>query len=102
LEKLVEGGMKGWVAAKPCIVFDHHEQVDHQIDFSSVTINDTSKSSTGELIYSIGKQLKWPLDKNNGVFIMSAILGDTQGLANKLASAPTYRVMAELIELGVD
>jgi nanoRNase/pAp phosphatase (c-di-AMP/oligoRNAs hydrolase) len=33
---------------------------------------------------------------------MTAILGDTQGLTNQLASAETYKVMTELIELGVD
>lgn len=102
LERLIDGGMKGWLATKPCIVLDHHKQVDNQIDFSNVTINDPSKSSTGELIYSIGKHLKWPIDKDNGLFIMAAILGDTQGLTNKLATAETYRVIAELIELGVD
>jgi nanoRNase/pAp phosphatase (c-di-AMP/oligoRNAs hydrolase) len=33
---------------------------------------------------------------------MTAILGDTQGLTNELASAETYQIMAELIELGVN
>ena len=33
---------------------------------------------------------------------MTAILGDTQGLSNQLASAETYKTMAALVELGVD
>jgi nanoRNase/pAp phosphatase (c-di-AMP/oligoRNAs hydrolase) len=34
--------------------------------------------------------------------IMASILGDTQGLANQLASPETYRIMASMIEAGVD
>ena len=33
---------------------------------------------------------------------MSSILGDTQGLSNELASPLTYRLMADMIEAGVD
>jgi len=33
---------------------------------------------------------------------MSSILGDTQGLTNQLASAETYRILAEFIDNGVD
>ena len=33
---------------------------------------------------------------------MSSILGDTQGLTNQLASAETYKIMAALVEAGVD
>lgn len=102
LEKIVNGGMQGWLAAKPCVVFDHHKEVENQINFADVIINDPSKSSTGELIYTIGKQLSWPIDSESGTAIMTAILGDTQGLTNILATAETYKVMTELIELGVD
>jgi phosphoesterase RecJ-like protein len=34
--------------------------------------------------------------------LMTSILGDTQGLTNQLASAETYRTMAEFIDDGVD
>ena len=33
---------------------------------------------------------------------MSSILGDTQGLSNDLASAQTYRIMADMVEAGVN
>ncbi len=102
LEKLVGEGKKGWIAAKPCIVLDHHSTVGNSIDFSNVMLNDATSSSTGEVIYKLAKQLQWPLDAVSGEYVMTAILGDTQGLTNDLTSAETYKVMAELVELGVN
>lgn len=90
------------LADRPCVVLDHHETVDNPLPFSTVTINDHSRASTGELIYMLSKQLKWPLSEQAGDFICASILGDTQGLTNQLASAETYRIMAELIDIGVD
>lgn len=101
-EKLELSGQKGWLAAKPCIVLDHHEIVENPVPFATITLNDHSRASTGELLYVLGKQLEWQLSKTAQEFIASSILGDTQGLTNQLASAETYRIMAEMIEAGVD
>lgn len=101
-QKLAESGKQGWVASKPCIVLDHHAEVDNLIPFATVNITDTGVSSTGELIYKLAKKLSWPLDAISAEFIMTSILGDTQGLSNDLTTAETYRVMAELTELGVN
>lgn len=87
---------------KPCIVLDHHEIVENQIPFATVTLNDHHRASTGELIYMIARQAEWPLDQTSGECICASILGDTQGLTNQLASAETYRIMADLIERGVN
>lgn len=102
LEKLETSGQLAWLKAKPSIVLDHHAVVDHPLEFVSTQIIDPDIASTGELIYNLAKELGWPLDKTSGEFLMSSILGDTQGLTNDLAKPGTYRAMAELIELGVD
>jgi phosphoesterase RecJ-like protein len=65
-------------------------------------INDPSCSSTGELIYGLAKQLVWPLAPLAQEMLMTAILGDTQGLSNQLTNARTYRIMAEMTEAGID
>lgn len=101
-EKLQQNGEKGWVAAKPCIVLDHHGSVMNHIDFATVSLLDEQSSSCSELIYNLAKQLNWHISPEAGTFLMTGILADTQGLANDLASAHTYRVMAELVELGVN
>lgn len=102
LEQLEKSGELALVRSKPCIVLDHHAITDNKLDFASVEIIDPDVASTGELIFNIAKELGWPLDETSGEFIMASILGDTQGLTNDLAKASTYKVMAELIELGVD
>lgn len=102
LEKLAKSGQKGWLATKPNIVLDHHTMVDNPVTFATVTLNDPDRASTGELIYIIAKELNWPLSIPANEFIMTTILGDTQGLTNQLATAETYRIMAELVDLGVD
>lgn len=102
LERLTASGQQGWLASKPCIVLDHHAAVDHVIPFAEVMLNDPSRSSAGELIYLLAQQLKWPLSLNTQEFLMNSILGDTQGLSNQLASAETYRIMAQMVEAGVD
>src|SRR5260370_37688568 len=50
----------------------------------------------------MAKKLALPINPEAGACLMTAILADTQGLANDLAGAATYRVMAELVELGVN
>jgi len=101
-EKLAQSGHQGWLASKPCIVLDHHGSVTNEIPFASASINDKNCSSTGELIYKLARDLDWPLAIQTQEFLMTAILGDTQGLSNSLASADTYRVLAEMIEAGVN
>lgn len=102
LEKLQSSGELGWLAVKPCAVLDHHEKVENIVPFAQVIINEFTQSSTGELIYYLAQQLHWPVSIAAGEGIMTAILGDTQGLSNQLASANTYRIMSELVEQGVD
>lgn len=102
LEQLQNSGAQGWVASKPVIVLDHHAEVKNDIPFSTVAINDGSKVSTGELIFSLAKQLNWPLPLDAQEFIMTSILGDSMGLTTENTTAETYRVMAELVDAGVE
>jgi phosphoesterase RecJ-like protein len=101
-DKLFSIGGKQQLVAKPSIVLDHHGSVSDPIDFASVTLNDATSSSTGELIYSLAKNLKWDMPINAQEFLMTAILGDTQGLSNSLTGANTYRILADMTDAGVD
>lgn len=100
-ERLKDSVQASWLATKPCIVLDHHKIVEQPVPFATLTINDSSRASAGELIYLLAQALQWPLSSVAQEFLMSSILGDTQGLSNDLASAQTYRIMAEMIEAGV-
>src|SRR5665213_691915 len=101
-EKLARSGHQGWLAAKPCLVLDHHASVGNEIPFASLVLNHVDSSSTGELIYGLAKSLDWPLSVMAQEFLMTAILGDTQGLSNGQTTATTYRVIADMIDSGVD
>lgn len=101
LEKLETSDQYGWFKSRPVIVLDHHTSVERHIDFADVSICDTTVASTGELIYRLSREAKWPISKAAGGFIMSSVLGDTQGLTNSLAQPSTYHLMADLIDLGV-
>lgn len=101
-ERLQTSGQLSWLATKPALVLDHHATVGNKLDLQGITLCSTQDSSTGELIYHLAKQLGWPLDVTTGEYLMTAILGDTQGLSNDLARPGTYRAMAELVELGVN
>ncbi|MBA3758701.1 DHH family phosphoesterase [Candidatus Saccharibacteria bacterium] len=102
LDKMTHSGKRDLVASKPCVVLDHHGSVENEVPFATVLLNNPEASSTGELIYSVAREVGWKITADIGKFIMSAILGDTQGLTNNLAKPETYRVMAELAEIGVD
>lgn len=101
-ERLRDSAEAGWLAAKPCIILDHHKVVENPISFASLSINDPSRASAGELIYILAKELNWTMSQSAQEFIMNSILGDTQGLSNDLASPTTYRIMADMVEAGVN
>jgi len=102
LEKLEQSGQINWLSAKPCVVLDHHHSVDNPILFATASIVDAGRASAGELIFLLAQQLKWKLPLAAQEFIMSSILGDTQGLTNQLTNSDTYRVMGQLVDGGVD
>lgn len=101
LEKMHESADSILLSKHPCIVLDHHAVTDNPIPYATLALNDPTKSSVGELIYTLARQLEWQMDETVYEALMSAILGDTQGLTNDLATPETYRTMASLIEAGV-
>jgi phosphoesterase RecJ-like protein len=102
LDRLEHSDMRGWVAGRPCAVIDHHAEVPCDIPFATVCINDAGKVSTGELVYDIAKKTGWLMNLAAKEFIMTSILADSLGLITENTTAQTYRVMAELIEAGVN
>lgn len=101
-EQIEKKGQWGGVKNKPCIVLDHHTTVDNTIDFATISYIDDSFASTGELIFELAQKNQWGVSKHAAEHVMSTILGDTQGLMNDQTTARTYRVMAELTDLGAN
>jgi phosphoesterase RecJ-like protein len=99
-DQLEQRGQLGWLKAKPCVVLDHHATVERPIDFATAQIIDEQAASTGELIFGLAHTLDWTVSAAAAEQLMTSILGDTQGLMNDLTHASTYRVMADLTDLG--
>lgn len=99
--KATEDGTLSKLATKPSIVLDHHAETSNDLT-AQLIINDGSRSSTCELIYDVCHEAKLPMPSEALVPLATGILGDTQGLSNQLTSALTYRVMADLVEAGLD
>lgn len=102
LQKLNDSPARNWVASRPVIVIDHHSDVDCDIPYATIVLNDHAAVATGEALYKLAESLKWPLSLMAKTHIASSILADSLGLTSEGTTAGTYRIMADLIESGVD
>jgi phosphoesterase RecJ-like protein len=100
LGQLEHHGHKGWLAAKPSIILDHHA-TEATISIAKVMCNHQAVSTT-EIIYELAKQLNWALNKTANNFIAIGILSDSLGLMSSSTSARSIHIIAELVEAGVD
>lgn len=101
-DQIDKAGQWGIVKSKPAIVLDHHGSVENPLDFAATMVVRPELAATGELVFELAKDNDWSVSKEAAEHIMSAILGDTQGLMNDKTTALTYRIMAELTDLGAD
>lgn len=99
LEQLDKTGQKGWVAAKPSLVIDHHK-TEPTIGFASIICNHPAVAA-GEVIYEIAKELDWPMNLQAKELLAMAILSDSLGLTSEGTTARSIHIIAELVEGGV-
>lgn len=85
--------------AKYSVNIDHHRTND---GYGNLAIIEPKASSTGEVIYKMLKQLDWQIDSETAKCIYTAILTDTGGFRFENTKAETFKVAAELTELGVN
>lgn len=85
----------------PFVMIDHHQSPD---DYATVTYSDTSFGSTCEMLYHfislIGK--KSDIDKTIGTCIYTGILTDSGSFRFPKTTGTTHRIIADLIDLGVE
>ena len=86
---------------KPFIVLDHHIEGENAVDFSELQIIE-KVPATGELIYNIAKHLDYSINLDAAKAISVAIMSDTLGLVGQSTTSATIRIIAELVDLGVD
>ena len=85
----------------PFIMIDHHQAPD---DYATYTYSDTAFGSTCEMLYNfisvLGK--KSDIDKTIGTCIYTGILTDSGSFRFPKTTGTTHRIIADLIDLGVE
>ncbi len=101
LENSEKNGDLNILRQKPFIVLDHHIEGENAVDFSELQIIE-KVPATGELIYNIAKHLDYSINLDAAKAISVAIMSDTLGLVGQSTTSATIRIIAELVDLGVD
>jgi len=85
----------------PFIMIDHHQKPD---DYAAYMYSDTAFGSTCEMIYNFISFLdkKQDLDKTIATCIYTGILTDSGSFRFPGTTGNTHRIIAELIDLGVE
>nr|WP_315150045.1 bifunctional oligoribonuclease/PAP phosphatase NrnA [uncultured Flavobacterium sp.] len=85
----------------PFIMIDHHQKPD---DYATYTYSDVAFGSTCEMIYNFISFLnkKEDLDKTIATCIYTGILTDSGSFRFPKTTGTTHRIVAELIDLGVE
>ncbi len=90
-----------WVASKPVLVIDHHQEVECNIPYASIVVSPMDYASTGEVVYDICEELGWHMSIDAQEFITQSILSDSLGLTSDIATSESYRRIADMIDSGV-
>lgn len=83
------------------VLIDHHREPD---DFAKYDLHDARSSSTAELVYDFIHLMDGQdkLDENIGTCLYAGILTDTGSFQFSSTTAKVHRVVADLLDLGVD
>ncbi|WP_372473046.1 bifunctional oligoribonuclease/PAP phosphatase NrnA [Capnocytophaga sp. ARDL2] len=86
---------------KTFVMLDHHQMPD---DYATYTLSDTSFGSTCELLYNFIVNLGYKdlINKTVGTCIYTGIVTDSGSFRFVKTTGNTHRVVAELIDLGVE
>ena len=91
-------GVRHFLESHPVLVIDHHTTAS-TLSFDHTPLNDTA-ISTSEVIYKLAKQANWPISSPAAEHLLEAQLADSLGLSIQTVSPESYRIAADLTELG--
>ncbi len=101
LSKLLEDvAIRNSLYNKPVLVLDHHETAD-DLEFPHESIIEPLPACA-ELIYKITQDQKLTIPLPAAEAIYAGISSDTLGLVSASVTSSTMRIMADLIDLGVN
>jgi phosphoesterase RecJ-like protein len=84
----------------PCTInIDHHVT---NTKYAHLNFVDALSASTGEIIYSLLKNLKIEIDADIATCLYTAIATDTGGFQYQNTTAETHRIIADLLSTGIN
>ena len=93
-------GQMAWAKTKPFVVLDHHTETEG-LSHATLSIIEPVVA-TSELIYNIAQELDWPLPVDACEMMAMSIMSDSLGLTTDATTPKSFRVMADLVEKGVN
>ncbi len=86
---------------RPTVLIDHHP---HPSDFPEILISEPEYSSTAELLYVVISEigLKKHISKKSAEALYTGIMTDTGSFSHNISNPNTFRVIAELVALGIE
>ena len=99
-EHYENNGQMAWAKTKPFVVLDHHTETDG-LSYATLSIIEPVVA-TSELLYNIATDLNWPLPVDACEMMAMSIMSDSLGLTTDATTPTTFRVMADLVEEGVN
>ena len=99
LTKVLETpGVRHYLESHPVLVFDHHVTAS-TLSFPHQMV-DGDAVATSEIIFKVAKEAGWQMNAQAAEHMLVAVLADSLGLSTQNVTPATYRLAADLTELG--
>jgi phosphoesterase RecJ-like protein len=99
LERAIVPENLAQITKHPIIVLDHH-MTESDLPFEFIGINDPHAVATGEIIFNLAENLKWPLPTDACENMVISIMSDSLGLVSEGTTANTILTVSKLVEHG--
>lgn len=96
-----DAAIKNHLEKTQCVVIDHHFETKPDLHFENTIILEEAVATT-EIIYRVATSAGWKVNAEGARNLLAGIMSDTLGLTSQNVSSKTYRISAELIDLGAD
>lgn len=92
-------GVRHFLESHPVLVIDHHTSTASTLTFEHTFLSEEA-ISTSEIIYRFAKDAAWNISPEAATHMLEAQLADSLGLSVQSVSPESYRIAADLTELG--
>lgn len=99
LTKVLETpGARSFFESHPTVVLDHHT-TESNLTFNHIPVYEHA-ISTSEVIFKLAKQAEWKMSSQAAEHLLGAQLADSLGLSIQTVTPESYRIAADLTEIG--